>query len=450
MGLILATLRLCVTILPMKNLRLTLAVILLFGILVLSACGGEPDLPEVVIVATVPPLPEPAATATPEEVSVEEVNEEVVVGENGRFLTIWADEIRTPALETVAASFMAAMGDVTVVVEAYPLYLIRQNMMTTATTPDIIVGSHTWVGELVERGLLSPVELGAKASEFTPVSVNAFTHNGVLYGMPNSTENSAFFINQDLITDCPATWSEVKAFSQQRVATNSSQYGFVRMEGNAYNFFPIQSAFGGTIFGTDGSAINVNDVGFDSAGSLAAANYYASFLAEGLQPTGVTIDTMRVWFESGKSAMTIVGPWVLDSFKTADVRYKICDIPSETAPGQVLVEVQGLMISSFSSDPQLAQTFLTDFVATQETMQAMADADFRLSAYNPVRSSADPDLLAIGAVGAKGMPIPGVPEMEFVWEPWETAVTLIGKQQATPEEAFTNAANQIRDAIAEN
>ena len=456
-------------------MRATFTIILFVGTLLLLACGEQPNAvvvatepppqPNVVIIATEPPLPQPQPQPTAaneaiseEAVSQEAVTQEAVVGGNGRSLTIWADELRTPALETAAAAFAAANDGLTVVVEQRPLSDIRLDMLAAtaaAAAPDIIVGSHTWVGELVGNGVLAPVNLGEQAAQFVPVSLEAFTNNGALYGMPNSTDNVAFFINQDLVPDCPTSWSEVLDFSRARAAGNTEDiatnlYGFVRMEGSAYHFFPIQSAFGGTIFGGDNGRYDVTDIGLDGAGSVAAADYYDTFLAEGLQPGSMDMDTMRVWFETGKAAMIIIGPWALGNLRDADVNYKICDIPSETAPGRVLVEAQGFMITTFSDDPELAQLFLTDFVATPETMQAIADVDFRLSAYLPVRSSAGPDLLAIGEVGAKGTPIPGIPEMAYVWEPWETAVTLLSRQQATPEEAFVNAATQIRAAILNN
>jgi len=424
--------------------------------LLVTACGEQAqELPEVVIMATIPPLPQPTATVevVSEAVNSEEViSEDVVVGENGRSLIIWADDLRAPGLEMAAAAFETAVGDVTVVVEPHLLSDIRLNLLNGQGRPDIIVGSHTWVGELVANGLLTPLDLGVQHSQFVPVSLAAFTYNNTLYGMPNSTDNVAFFINQDLVPNCPATWTEVLTLSRTRSAQNSgdsatNQYGFVRMEGNAYHFFPIQSAFGGTIFGTDNGRYDVTTVGFDSAGSIAAATFYETFLVEGLQPPSMTVDTIRVWFETGRASMTIIGPWALNNFKTADVNYKICDIPSESAPGQALVEAQGFMIPSSTANPELAQRFLTDFVAIPETMQAIADVELRLSAYLPTRNGADPDWVAIGNVGAKGTPIPGIPEMATVWEPWETAVTLLARQQATPFDAFTNAAFQIRAAI---
>lgn len=54
------------------------------------------------------------------------------------------------------------------------------------------------------------------------------------------------------------------------------------------------------------------------------------------------------------------------------------------------------MVSHFSQDSQLAQTFLQEFVATEETMQALFDADaLRPSTFLPVRHAIDdPDIAA--------------------------------------------------------
>lgn len=468
----------------MQNKRWSYFLVLLFiGILLLGACRENDDVsdadsvqqteqaaPEQPALAPASPeQPTPVAGVIVEEdqlievpldAATEEPNaengEEAVVEENGRILTVWVDEMRLPALESAAAAFAQAVDDVTVIVEPYTLSDIRNNMLMEPapdTLPDIIVGTHTWLGELVVNELLTPIELGDKVTQFVPLSLDAFTINNQLYGMPNNTDNVAFFINQDLVPECPTTWSEVLAISRVQAAGNddesaTNRYGFVRMEGNAYHFFPMQSAFGGYIFGLDdNNNYNIEDIGINSTGSLAAADYYTNFLVEGLQPISMNLDVMLFSFESGQSAMTIIGSWALPIFRNAEINYKICDIPSETERGQALVEVEGFMVTAFTDDPLLAERFLTDFVATPETMQAIAENDFRLSAFLPTRSSADPDLITIGDVGANGIPIPGIPEMASVWEPWESAVTFLARQQETPQTAFNNAAEQIRTSI---
>jgi maltose/maltodextrin transport system substrate-binding protein/arabinogalactan oligomer/maltooligosaccharide transport system substrate-binding protein len=373
-------------------------------------------------------------------------------------LTIWADDTRSPALQSVADAFQAEFG-VTVVIEELGFGDIR-DLFTVAGPagegPDIIVGAHDWLGELVSNGLLAPLDLGDKTADFTPASIQAFTYDGELYGMPNATENVAFFINADLVDGCPATWTDVLELSRERAAANTddvetNEYGFVRMEGDPFHFFPIQTAFGGYVFGLTEDGYDPTDVGIDSEGSIAAAEYYATYVTEGLQPPAVDWETMHIWFETGKSSMTITGPWALTRLRDAGVNYQICDIPDETADGRPFLGAQGFMVSAFSEDPLLAQIFLTEFVATSETMSAMYEADPRPPAYIPVLETLDdPDLAAFGQAGVNALPMPSIPAMASVWDAWGNAVVLIAQQGDTPDNAFINAAEQIRTAIAES
>src|SRR5690606_28220636 len=97
--------------------------------------------------------------------------------------------------------------------------------------PDVIIGPHDWVGEMVANGTLAPVDAGNLVDQFSPAAINAFTYDGELYGLPYSTENVAFFINTDLVPECPATWDDVYQISADLHAADPEQYGFVR-QGN--------------------------------------------------------------------------------------------------------------------------------------------------------------------------------------------------------------------------
>ncbi|MCP5097386.1 MAG: maltose ABC transporter substrate-binding protein [Chloroflexi bacterium] len=474
-----------------KNKWYTLIVLLLMGVLFLAACGGAADEP-----AADEPVAEEEVTeeeameeeemeeeaveeeaaeeeameeeemeeeaveeeaAEEEAMEEEEMEEEEMEEEDALTLTIWSDDTRTPAIESVAGDFEAEFG-VAVVIEEVGFGDIR-DLFTTAGPagegPDIIVGAHDWLGELVSNGLLAPLDLGDKAGDFAAAAVQAFTYDGELYGMPNATENVAFFINQDIVPECPATWTEVLDISRELAADNdddidTNKYGFVRMEGDPFHFFPIQTAFGGYVFGVTDAGYDATDVGIDSEGAIAAAQYYETFVAEGLQPPAIDWETMHLWFETGQSAMTITGPWAMGRIRDAGVNYAICNNPSEVESGKPFLGAQGFMVSAFSEDPLLAQIFLSEFVATADVMQAFYDTDPRPPAYLPVLNSLeDADLLAFGEAGSEALPMPAIPEMSAVWEAWGNAVVLIAQGGDTADSAFTNAAEQIRTAIAE-
>jgi arabinogalactan oligomer / maltooligosaccharide transport system substrate-binding protein len=91
----------------------------------------------------------------------------------------------------------------------------------------------------------------------------------------------ALFINTDLVDECPATWTEVYEISAETLAADNTgnvdtdQYGFVRMEGDPYHFYPIQTAFGGYIFGRDDDgSYDPTDVGVGDEGSVAAGEWW--------------------------------------------------------------------------------------------------------------------------------------------------------------------------------
>src|SRR5690606_28305792 len=112
-------------------------------------------------------------------------------------LVIWADDTRAPILVAVGEAFSEEYG-VEVIVQEMGFGDIRDGLKVAGPAgegPDIIIGAHDWLGELVINGLVAPIDLGDKAAEFVGPAVDAFTYDGVLYGMPYATENVAFAYN---------------------------------------------------------------------------------------------------------------------------------------------------------------------------------------------------------------------------------------------------------------
>jgi maltose/maltodextrin transport system substrate-binding protein/arabinogalactan oligomer/maltooligosaccharide transport system substrate-binding protein len=369
-------------------------------------------------------------------------------------LTIWADNQRVPALEALGQQFQAQYG-VEIIVEEYGFNDIRDNFLVAAMAgegPDIVIGYHEWLGAFVPNGLLTEIDLGDKEGDFLPAAVQAFNYEGALYGLPYATSNVALFYNPDLVPYVPGTWYELMDMAAKLQASGEAAYGYVLQSGDSYHFFPIQTAFGGYVFGfnADGS-YNPYDVGIDSECSLEAAKWLDYMVQNNLLLPDMDWDTTRALFETGEAAMIVTGPWALNRFREAGVNYAIANLPSEVQDSRPFLGVYGFMISAVSKDPQLAEVFLTEFVATEAGMQMIYDATRnRPSAHLAVQTGIeDPDLRALGEAGANGLPLPAIPQMSVVWEPWDNAITLIFQQEMYPDEAFYNAAEQIRVAIDE-
>ena len=367
-------------------------------------------------------------------------------------LVIWADDTRSPVLAQLGTDFEAQYG-LRIVVTEKAFDNIRDDFKVAAPTgegPDIIIGAHDWLGELAENGLLAEVDLGDKNDLFLPPAVQAFVYDGTLYGMPYATENVAFVYNPDLVPEPPTTWTEVTEVAAQLEEAGTVPQGYIIQENDPYHFFPIMTAFGGYIFGLTEDGYNPEDVGIDSEGSIAAATWLDNMYKEGHLTPGAAInyDLMHAAFNNGEAAMMITGPWALPAIRESGISYAVTNLPGETQESQPFVGVQGFMISAFSRDPLLAQTFLQEFIATDEAMQAIFEADPRPSAFLTVRDAIeDQDIAAFAAAGTNGLPMPAIPEMSAVWTALGNAMQLIGQQREAPDVAFRNAAEQVRNAI---
>ncbi len=367
-------------------------------------------------------------------------------------LTIWADDTRAPILEELGAQFEDEFG-IPVVVHELGFGDIRDQFKTAAPAgegPDMIIGAHDWLGELAVNGLLAELDVSDVADQFLPASLAAFVYEGAQYGLPYAAENVAFIRNTGLVPENPETWDDVRAISEQLVADGASQYGFIMFDNNPYHFFPVQTAFGGYVFGLTDEGYDPNDVGIDSEGSIAAAAYLEAYGTDGLMPSGIDYDVMHTMFETGDAAMIITGPWAIPRIEESGVSFEVAGLPA--GPGGVgkpFLGVQGFMVSAFSENKILAEAFLFDYVATLETMESLYSADPRPPALLEARGNLEDEvMLGFVAAGGEGLAMPAIPEMSAVWSAWGNAMELVRTGESSAEDAFGNAGEQIRELIA--
>ena len=436
----------------MRTLARLFALMSILGLL-LSACR-----PAATATPTVAPTQAPGATdAPPTQAPVEEPTAAPTdaptavpaTSEPAGVLRIWADDTRTPILLALAADFRAEYDVELIVEDLGRVQDIRTPMITAAPAgegPDIFIGVHDWLGALVESGLVAPLDLGATADQFVPISLEAFTYtDGQLYGLPYATENLGFFYNTELVETPPATWDEVLDIGRTLQADGSALYAFA-MAGGGYENLPVLTAFGGYIFGqNDDGSWNPDDVGLDSDGMIAGVSFLTAAAEEGLIPETADYETAHQLFETGQVPFLMAGPWALDRIRASGVPYAVTTFPDDGAP---FLGVQGFMVNAFSENILLAQTFLTEYVATLEVMQEIYETGLRPSAFIPVlEQMADADLAAMGEAGNNAMPMPNIPEMGSVWSAWNNGIALAVTGEQPPEAAMTDAANQVRDLI---
>ena len=389
---------------------------------------------------------EPAEEESVEEEPAEEAEAPAVDG-----LTIWADENRVEAVQAVAPAFTEATG-VDVSVELVPFGDIREQVTTAGPAgegPDIFVGAHDWTGELAANGVIDPIDVSAISDNFLQVALDGFNFEGNNYAIPNAIEAVAMYVNTDVVSDIPTTWDELAASCEGITVENCVVIPGGGDAADAYHNYPFVSAFGGFIFAFDESTgFDASQVGLDDAETIEGIQLLADQTSAGVIASTNYDTAKNLWLE-GNAAYWITGPWELGGVQeqTAVANWTVAPLPAagDQAP-QPFVGAQGFFLSAFSENALLAQSFLQDFIATDDTMNAFYDADPRPSAWAAV-SLAD-DASAFSESAATGIPMPNIPQMGSVWGPLGDNVLLVRNGEIDAETAMTTAAEAVRAAVA--
>ncbi len=416
--------------------------------LVLAACGSDSsettDAPEVVE-TTAPP-----ETAAP-ETTVAETTPPTTEAAEALTLLVWADENRASVVEEVAPAFTEATG-VEVQVELVDFGQIRDQVGVAGPAgegPDVFIGASDWVGELATNGVLEPIDLGAREGDFTEASVNALTFNGVNYGVPHAVEAIALYYNTDYSPEAPATFDDMKAVCD----ANPDQTCLVVPGGgdgaDPYHNYPFLSATGGYIFAQDGGVYDPTDVGLDSEGAIAGATFIEGLVTDGYLAS-TNYDDAKALFTSGDAIFWITGPWELGGAADWTVPWSVAPIPTiEGGTPKPFIGVQSFFLSSFSENKLVAQSFLLDFIATEEGQTLLYAADPRPPVHSAIIASVadDPVAAAFGLSAANGEPIPNIPEMSSVWGAWGDNMLLLRNGDITGAEAMAAAAEGVNTAL---
>jgi len=423
----------------MKNKLHLLFSLLLISAFALTACGGS--------AATEAPVATEEPAMTQEPVMTEEpAMTEAPAAEPAGTLRIWADDTRAPILQDLADDVLAAYN-LELVVELKSS--IRDDFQVAAPIgegPDIIVIAHDQAGTLVDNGLLAEVDLGDKAGDFNPNALAACTFDGVLYCMPYATENLGFFYNTDLVPTPPTTWDEVVSMGEALKAEGKVDY-IMAVTGTTYDVYPLFTSFGGYIFGkNDNGDWNPEDLGVDSPGMIEGVKWLADGVANGDLPADWDWANNHALFETGAAPFIMAGPWALDRIRESGIPYGITNFPDGGYP---FAGTQGFFINAQSENVLLAQAFLNEFVATEDTMLKLYEVGQRPPAYLPALDQVeDPDQIAIAAAGVNANMMPAIPAMGSVWGSWNDAVVLARDGKLDAETAMTDGATQIRNLIA--
>ena len=347
----------------------------------------------------------------------------------GQSLTVWIDANREAAFKSAAEAYTEATGtDVELVVKDNDQ--MRSEFATQVPTgqgPDIAFGANDWIGEFVNNGLISPVELGDKAGEFSEGSVAAFTFDGQVYGVPYAVENLAIIRNADLVDSTPATFDEMIEMGKEA----GVEYPFVIQvgeEGDPYTMYPFQSSFTGPVFEQNDDGSYTSELAIGGEQGEAFAQWLQEKGSEGVLSTAISYDVAVDAFKNGNAPYILGGPWMLADFEGMNIA--VDPIPAAGPnDGVPFLGVQGGFISAKSENSLLANDFLVNYVGSEETQDELFSIGNRLPALtvSADKAAADPLMAGFQAASEGGFPMPNIPEMGAVWTFWgKTEAQIIG------------------------
>ncbi|MET1019478.1 MAG: extracellular solute-binding protein [Microterricola sp.] len=365
-------------------------------------------------------------------------------------LTVWVDAERVDALKDAAAAYSEKSG-IEVDLVSKDVAKIKDDFIQQAPTgkgPDIVMGAHDWLGELVTNGVVAPIELSDKEGEFLEVAYNAATYDGNQYLLPYAVENLALLRNADLVAEAPTTFDDMIA----KGTAAGVEFPFVveqGAEGNPYHLYPFQTSFGAPVFGSNDDGYDASDLQLGNAGGEQFAQWLAEQGAAGTLSTEITGDIAKEKFTSGQAAFWLTGPWNVGAAVEAGINLEV-DVIANPGPdaAQPFAGVKGFLLSETSENKVAANDFLVNYLATEDVQTSLYESGNILPALSASAeaASADPIVAGFAAVGAEAVPMPAVPAMGSVWQFWGIAEAAI-IDGADPTTIWQKLASDVQGAI---
>ena len=411
--------------------------------LLTTACGGGGDS------SSTPTEPEAAPSAA----------ESGAPTRGDADLVIWTDDLTIDAVKKIADGFGETNG---ISVDVQAITDTQSNFVTANTAgngPDVVLGAHDWIGNLVQNGAIDPLQLTPdQLGAYSDVAVKATTYDEQLYGLPYGVESLVLYRNTELVPEAPATLDDAFAAGQALVTAGKAESAFnipIGEQGDAYHMQPLYTSAGGYVFGRNAEGdYDPADLGVGNPASLEAAKRIAA-VGEGgskVLSRSVTNDNSIALFAAGKAPFLLSGPWAKGDVEKAGFEYEIQPVPGfkGLGPAKPFAGVQAFFIASKGKNKAFAQEFVTGTMNTPEAMQTMFDMANLPPALTSLQQSAgasDPDLKAYLDAANAGEPMPAIPQMQSVFEPLGKAyAAIVGG--ADPVSTMQATGKTIQDTIA--
>jgi len=310
--------------------------------------------------------PAPASTSAPEKPAQGEVTT----------ITFWNGFTASdqPKLEAVVKRFNETHPDIQIAMDIMPWDTLNQKLLPSWKTggdPDLAVIGYSLIPQYAESGLLLPLDDlysgGLDPNKFSKASMDGMTYKGKKYGAPMISFGLMMYYNKDLFKAAgldpekpPATWEEwqdaiLKLTKDENNDGTPEQYGLVWGDHGAPNIWPaLIWGNGGDFVSADGTKSMLDD-----PKTIAAVQQWSDFLfiskRSPLGMSGVEADKLVI---SGKAAMEISGPWMINAFKDAKLNFGLAPVPAGAAGAVTQGDGMYIVVNKATKHKEAAYEFL--------------------------------------------------------------------------------------------
>jgi len=373
-------------------------------------------------------------------------------------LVVWTDQPKVEAIQQIADGFAKENGisvDVQATTDTQASFVTAN---AAGNGPDVVVGAHDWIGNLVQNGAIEPLQLSAEQlSPYAHNAVEAVTYQEKLYGLPYGVEALVLYRNTALVPQTPATLDDAFKAGQAVVAAGKAESAFnlpVGEVGDAYHMQPLFTSAGGYVFGqTSTGDYNPKDLGLAKPEAVAAAKKIASIGEAGSKvlTRSVSADNSIALFTAGKAPFLLSGPWARPDIEKAGLKYAVQPVPGFAGGQQPkpFAGVQAFFVASKGKNRAFGQEFVSNAMNTPQAMQIMYERTKlppTLTSLQQSAGAADPQLKAFLDAANSGEPMPAIPQMQAVFGPLSKAYSaIIGG--ADPTSTMQSTGKTVADAI---
>jgi len=310
--------------------------------------------------------------------------------------------------------------------------------------PDVFIFAHDLVGQWARQGLLARLDAEPAVKEVLPLlwpqTVAPLREGDALWGVPLSFKSLALFYRTDMIQAPPQTTDELLAICRRfrEEASRPRRYGLAYEAASFFRHAVWLHGLGGTII-PPGSAVPR----LDTPEQLAALRFVAGMASRGDIPEDITAVLETQFFNQGRAAMVINGPWFIGDIAPG-VPYGVAPLPRMSETGRIaapLTSVEAGFVSSHSQYREEAMAFLR-FLAGPEgallRMRLGRQAVSEQTAWQHEIAKSDPVLRAFFAQLGDLVPSPSHPGMRAFWEPGQQALRQ-ALRGIPPEKALAGA-----------